>query len=109
MVNYVLKREDKKAFTFETQNTVGSYNLMSSYNAIGGKINKFSYYAYNHSRSADGWRDNGRYKVRNSHVFLEYAFTENTKLSAEYTNMDYAMQQSGGLTDDQFKAKTIFS
>jgi hypothetical protein len=23
--------------------------------------------------------------------------------------MDYAMQQSGGLTDDQFKAKTIFS
>ena len=104
MVNYVLKREDKKAFTFETQNTVGSYNLMSSYNAIGGKINKFSYYAYNHSRSADGWRDNGRYKVRNSHVFLEYAFTENTKLSAEYTNMDYAMQQSGGLTDDQFKA-----
>jgi Fe(3+) dicitrate transport protein len=49
-VNYVLKREDKKAFTFETQNTVGSYNLMSSYNAIGGKINKFSYYAYNHSK-----------------------------------------------------------
>jgi Fe(3+) dicitrate transport protein len=47
--------------------------------------------------------ENGRYKVRNSHVFLEYAFTENTKLSAEYTNMDYAMQQSG-LTDDQFKA-----
>jgi hypothetical protein len=36
------------------------------------------------TRSADGWRDNGRYKVRNSHVFLEYAFTENTKLSAEY-------------------------
>jgi Fe(3+) dicitrate transport protein len=29
MVNYVPKREDKKAFTFETQNTVGSYNLMS--------------------------------------------------------------------------------
>jgi Fe(3+) dicitrate transport protein len=41
MVNYVLKREDKKAFTFETQNTVGSYNLMSSYNAIGGKSINF--------------------------------------------------------------------
>jgi hypothetical protein len=27
--------------------------------------------------------------------------SENTKLSAEY-NMDYAMQQSGGLTDAQF-------
>jgi Fe(3+) dicitrate transport protein len=85
----------KKAFTFETQNRLQQW--AASYNAIGGKINKFSYYAYNHSRSADGWRDNG--KSKNSHVFLEYAFTENTKLSAEYTNMDYAMQQSGGLTD----------
>jgi Fe(3+) dicitrate transport protein len=102
MLNYVLKRETSKKFTFETQNTAGSYNLMSSYNAIGGKLGKFSYYAYNHSRSADSWRENSQYKVRNSHVFLEYAFTEKTKLSAEYTNMDYQMQQAGGLTDAQF-------
>ena len=102
MLNYVLKRETKKKFTFETQNTVGSYNLMSSYNAIGGKVGKFSYYAYNHSRSGDGWRENSQYKVRNSHIFLEYSFTEKTKLSAEYTNMDYQMQQAGGLTDVQF-------
>jgi Fe(3+) dicitrate transport protein len=102
MVNYVLKREQEKEFTFETQNTIGSYNLMSSFNSIGGKINKFSYYAYNHSRSADGWRENSAYKVRNSHLFLEYAFTEKTKISAEYTNMDYQIQQAGGLTDEQF-------
>lgn len=103
MLNYVLKRETKKKFSFETQNTIGSYNLLSSYNAIGGKIGKFSYYAYNHSRSGDGWRENNAYKIRNSHFFLEYAFTEDTKISAEYTNMDYRMQQAGGLTDEQFK------
>ena len=102
MLNYVLKRETKKKFSFETQNTVGSYGLMSSFNAIGGKFKKFSYYIYNHSRSADGWRENSDYTVRNSHVFVEYRFTENTKLSAEYTNMDYKMQQAGGLTDEQF-------
>ena len=102
MLNYVLKRENTKKFSFETQNTIGSYNLMSSYNAIGGKLGKFSYYAYNHSRSADGWRENSQYKVRNTHLFLEYAFTENTKLSAEYTNMVYELQQGGGLTDAQF-------
>jgi len=104
MLNYVLKREKEKTFSFETQNTVGSYNLMSSYNAIGGKINKFSYYAYNHSRSADGWRENNEYKVRNSHVFLQYEFTENTKISVEYTNMNYQLQQPGGLTDEQFNS-----
>jgi len=104
MLNYVLKRETKKKFSFETQNTVGSYGLMSSYNAIGGNFKKFSYYLYNHSRSADGWRENSEYTVRNTHAFVEYRFTENTKLSAEYTNMDYQMQQAGGLTDEQFNA-----
>lgn len=103
MLNYVLKREKTKKFSFETQNTGGSYGLFSSYNAIGGKINKFSYYAYNHYRSAEGWRENSDYRIRNSHLFLAYAFTENTNISAEYTNMDYSMQQAGGLTDEQFK------
>jgi Fe(3+) dicitrate transport protein len=102
MLNYILKRETKKKFSFETQNTVGSYGLMSSYNAIGGKFKKFSYYLYNHSRSADGWRENSGYTVRNTHAFVEYRFSDKTKLSAEYTNMDYQMQQSGGLTDEQF-------
>ena len=102
MVNYVLKREKEKAFSFETQNTVGSYGLLSSYNAIGGKLKKFSYYLYNHSRKGNGWRENSRYEVRNTHAFVEYQFSENTKLSGEYTNMDYEMQQAGGLTDIQF-------
>jgi Fe(3+) dicitrate transport protein len=102
MLNYVLKREKKKTFSFETQNTVGSYGLMSSYNAIGGNLKKFSYYVYNQSRSADGWRENSEYTVRNTHAFVEYRITPNTKLSAEYTNMDYQMQQAGGLTDEQF-------
>lgn len=103
MLNYVLKREQKKNFSFETQNTLGSYGLMSSYNAIGGNFKKVSYYVYNQSRGAKGWRENSRYYVRNTHVFLEYRFTDKTNLSAEYTNMDYEMQQPGGLTDEQFK------
>lgn len=103
MLNYKLKRETEKKFSFETQNTAGSYGLASSYNAIGGKIGKFSYYAYNHARSADGWRENSEYSIRNSHIFLGYDFTQNTKISVEYTNMNYNMQQAGGLTDEQFK------
>ena len=103
MINYVLKRENNKKFSFETQNAVGSFNTMSSFNAIGGKINKFSYYVYNHSRSADGWRENSGYHVRNSHIYLAYEFSEKTKIAAEYTNMNYQMRQPGGLTDQQFQ------
>ncbi len=103
MLNYVLKRETEKPFSFETQNTLGSYGLMSSYNAIGGTKNKFSYYVYNHYRVGKGWRENSDYEVRNSHAYIAYQFTPKTKLSLEYTNMDYEMQQAGGLTDAQFK------
>ena len=102
MLNYVLKRENTKPFSFETQNTVGSYGLFSSYNAIGGQLKKIRYYVYNDSRSADNWRQNSKYAIRNSHVFFEYKFSDSTKISAEYTNMDYQMQQPGGLTDIQF-------
>jgi len=103
MLNYVLKREEDKPFSFETQNTVGSFGLVSSFNAIGGKYKKFSYYVYNHSRNADGWRENNRFTARHTHAFLEYRFSEKTKISAEYSNSNYNMQQPGGLTDAQFK------
>ncbi|MBS1536106.1 MAG: TonB-dependent receptor [Bacteroidetes bacterium] len=103
MLNYILKRENNKKFSFETQNTVGSYDMLSSYNALGGTYKKWSYYVYNDVRSGNGWRKNNRYNVRNTHAFVAYRFTEKTKLSAEYTNMDYKMQQPGGLTDAQFE------
>ena len=102
MLNYVLKREKEKPFSFESQNTIGSYGLISSFNAVGGKYKKLSFYVYNHSRSAKSWRENNRFEARNSHAFFEYRFSEHTKMSAEYTNSDYAMQQPGGLTDEQF-------
>ena len=105
LLNYILKREtNNKAFNFETQNSLGSYGLMSSYNAISGNTNKINYYVYNHSRKASGWRENSQYEIRNTHAFFQYKFTEKTNISAEYTNMDYEMQQSGGLTDAQFQA-----
>ncbi|MBC7438550.1 MAG: TonB-dependent receptor, partial [Flavobacterium sp.] len=104
MLNYVLKRENEKPFSFETQNTVGSYGLASTFNALGGKYKKWSYYLYNHSRSAKGWRKNNRFEARNTHAFLEYRISDKTKISAEYSNANYEMQQPGGLTDEQFNA-----
>ena len=102
MLNYVIKREIKKSFSFETQNSVGSFQQISSFNAIGGTLKKWSYYIYNQSRSGNSWRKNNQYTASNTFAFLEYRFNEDTKISAEYTNSDYKMQQPGGLTDAQF-------
>ncbi|MEX0598974.1 MAG: TonB-dependent receptor plug domain-containing protein [Candidatus Paceibacterota bacterium] len=104
LLNYVIKREkNNKPFSFESQNTVGSFGMFSSYNAISGNTKKWNYALYNHYRKGDGWRQNGQYEVRNTHGFLQYKFNERTSISAEYTNMDYKIQQSGGLTDAQYE------
>ncbi len=105
LLNYVLKKEtDNKPFTFQSQNTVGSYGMLSAYNAISGNTKKWNYSVYNHYRKGNGWRQNGQYEVRNTHAFLQYKINAKTSLSAEYSNMDYQIQQSSGLTDAQFKA-----
>ena len=105
MINYVLKKEkNDKPFSFTSQNTVGSYGLFSSYSAISRNTKKWNYAFYNHYRKGDGWRENGQYEVRNTHGFLEYKISKKTSISAEYTNMNYEIQQSGGLTDAQYQA-----
>ncbi len=104
LLNYVLKRErDDKPFTFQSQTTLGSYGMLNAYNAISGNTKKWNYGAYIHYRKGNGWRQNGEYEVRNTHGFLQYKVSDKTNISIEYTNMDYEIQQSGGLTDAQFK------
>ncbi len=102
VINYVLKREMEKPISFESLTTSGSYGMFSAYNAIGGNTKKWNYYGYHHYRKGDGWRENGQYEIRNTHLFLQYKWTKTLNLSFEYTNMNDVVQQSGGLTTAQF-------
>lgn len=103
LLNYELKKPNpNKAVAFETQQTIGSYGLFNSFNAIGGTIKKFSYYGYLHQRQANGWRNNSRYSIFTGHISLNYQLTHKFSITAEYTKMDYDSQQSGGLTDLEY-------
>lgn len=103
LLNFHLKKAPtNKEFSFETQQTLGSYGLFNSYNAIGGTKDKFSYYAFYHTRSADGWRENSRYEINTGFINLNYAFSEKIKLGFDFTTMNYESQQSGGLTEAKF-------
>ena len=105
MLNYVTKKSlGNKPISVESAQTVGSFGLFNSFNAIGGKIKKFSYYAYLHQRNAQGWRENSAYRTRTASISMTYDFSQKWQLSAEYTNMNYVSQQAGGLSDMQFAA-----
>ncbi|HAK00233.1 MAG TPA: TonB-dependent receptor [Bacteroidales bacterium] len=103
LLNFIIKEPaTDRPFAFETQQTVGSYGLFNSYNSIGGTSGNFSYFAYYHRRSANGWRTNSRYQIDAGYIALNYAFSPRLRVSLQYSAMDYASQQPGGLTDAQF-------
>jgi Fe(3+) dicitrate transport protein len=103
MVNYITKEADTtKKISYETQNSVGSYGLLSTYNAIGGKTNKLQYYTYFNYRKAEGYRDNSDYNYFAAHTHLIYDISAKFKLRLEYNYMNYLNHINGGLTDAQF-------
>lgn len=106
LLNYQIKKGNPtKLISFETLQTVGSYGLFNTYNAIGGTHKKFSYYGFLHHRTSDGWRNNSRYKIYTGYFSANFQLTKKINIGAEYTKMDYKSQQPGGLTDVQFNEK----
>lgn len=103
LVNYILRTgsEIKKPFEFETQQTVGSYGLFNSYNAIGGKKGKVHYYSFFDHRSGDGFRENSRYYNNAGYATLTYFFSRKFSVTAELMRSHMRSQQPGGLTDAQ--------
>lgn len=103
LLNYKIKKGNpNKPISFETQQTVGSYGLFNTYNAIGGTHKKFSYYGFLHHRTAEGWRNNSQYNIYTGYFSASYQLTKKINIAGEYTSMNYKSQQPGGLTDVQF-------
>lgn len=105
MLNYVLKAPDTtKKFGLESINSVGSYGLLSNYNAIGGKIGKVQYYAYYSKRVSEGYRKNSHSDYDGQGLALKYMPTEKLVLKAELLRSNYTYQLPGPLTDAMFEA-----
>lgn len=103
MLNYVTKQADTtRRFGFETINSVGSYGLRSTYNAIGGRIGKWTYYAYYYRRHSDGYRENSRSDAQAQFGRLHYQATGRLGFTAELGRSTYVYQIPGPLTDAMF-------
>lgn len=103
LVNYILRNgnEFNKPITVETQQTVGSFGLFNSYNAIGGKKGKTHYYSFFDHRSARGWRANSNYFTNAGYVTVTHQFKNNLSLTFELMHSHMRSKQPGGLTDQQ--------
>lgn len=110
LLNFKMKKpvRDKKIELTCRQST-GSFNMFSSFNSLSGTVGKLSYYTYFHHKQGDGFRPNSEYNSNNTFVHLGYQINKKTKVSIEYTYLNYLAQQAGGLTDSTFYANPKFS
>ncbi|MFV9482825.1 TonB-dependent receptor domain-containing protein [Christiangramia sp. ASW11-125] len=110
MINFKFKEpvKDKKIELISRQ-SVGSYDLFTSFNSLSGTVGKLSYYTYFHYKGGEGFRPNSGYDSRNVFAHLGYQLSDRTNISFEYTYLDYLAQQPGGLSDFQFYEDPEFS
>jgi Fe(3+) dicitrate transport protein len=105
MINYVTKSADTtKPVSFESINTVGSYGLFSSYNALGGKVGKLTYYTYYQRRVSDGYRAKANSDAQAQFASLKWDFNSKLNLQFEIGRSQYLYQIPGPLTDSMFYA-----
>ncbi len=105
MLNYVPKQIDTtRPLSLETINSVGTYGLFSTYNAISGKIGKWEYAAYYTKRVSKGYRKNSESDFNSQTVMLRYKPNKNMSIKAELGRSNYIYHVPGGLTDSMFAA-----
>lgn len=103
MVNFILKeKEGSHWIEGESSQTLGSFGLFNSYNALGLSHKNHSFYGFVNYRTSDGWKDFS--KAENQTFYGKYLLkaSNNLNLSFAYTANSYLAQQPGGLTDKQF-------
>ena len=110
LINFKFNRPNpEKEIELVSRQTLGSNNLFTSFNSLGGTVGKLSYYTYFNYKEGNGFRPNSQYDSKNFYAHIDYSFTERTKLTLETTFMDYLAKQAGGLTDAQFYENPAFS
>ncbi len=105
MVNYVLKNgHGEKSLFYEGRQSMGSFGMLSSFNAIGGTKGKWSYYTFAQQRKGNGWRENSAFDCATLHGSVEFRPNEKIVLGLNVTHSDVESQQPGGLTDNQYSS-----
>ncbi len=103
LLNFVFKEGNKeKPIEFITENSVGSFGLLTSFNSLGGEKNGWNYYTFYQRKQGDGWRDFSGFNQNTAYASLSKNITKKLKVGIEYTFMNYLAQQAGGLKDFDF-------
>ena len=110
LINFKLKQPNpRKQLEVISRQTLGSYDLFTSFNSVSGTVGKFGYYGYFNYKTGNDFRPNSQFDSYNAFGKVRYELSSKTQLTAEFSFLDYLAQQPGGLTDRQFEEDPTFS
>ncbi len=110
LVNFKMKKPDRdKTINVISRQSVGSNSLFTSHNSLSGTTGKVGYYAYFNYKNGESFRPNSGFESENIYFYTDYEISDNTKISADFTYLNYLAQQPGGLTDAQFYSDPTIS
>ena len=102
LLNFIFKKgNEDKVFEFTSENTVGSFGLLTTFNSVGGNKNGWNYYGFYQYKTGDGWRPNSAFDQQTIYGSIQKTFGKLT-LNGQFTRMNYLAQQAGGLADFEF-------
>jgi Fe(3+) dicitrate transport protein len=103
VINYILKKgSTSKPIELTTRQTAGSFGMYNSFNAIGGQVGKFNYYAYGQYQGMQGWRPNSDFRKLTGFGRVEYQATDKIKFGVEYSILRNHIHMPGGFSDSLF-------
>jgi Fe(3+) dicitrate transport protein len=108
LINFITKKPtEKQEIVF--RNTVGSFGLYTNFTSVSDTHGKFSYYTYINYKKGDGFRPNSNFESKNAFAHFAYQISDKSKLSVEFSGLNYLAQQAGGLTDQMFAENPVQS
>ncbi|MTI87154.1 MAG: TonB-dependent receptor [Balneolaceae bacterium] len=110
LINFVMKKPNPdKKILLSSRESIGSNNLITSFNSLSGTSGRVGYYGYFNFKKGDGFRPNSGFESNNLYFYTNYKLNDRTQFSFDLTYLDYLAQQAGGLTDSQFYQDPTYS
>lgn len=110
LINFKFRKPNAtKKIELTSRQTLGSFDLFTSFNSLSGTVGDFSYYTFFNYKQGQCFRCNSDFTSRNYYGQFGYQISPKTKLSFEATLFNYLTKQPGGLTDSQFEEDPTFT
>ena len=110
LINFKLKQPNpSKPIEWISRQTIGSYDLFTSFNSLSGTVDNVSYYTYLNYKTGNDFRPNSQFDSYNAFGKIAFAIDDRTTITGEFSYLNYLAQQPGGLTDSQFEEDPTFS